>query len=170
METKRYALLAEHRESTWGGSLGGCQTYTVSAVHVEDETPRNIGLDEYQPDPLAGIVLTAQASHESDLPTTYAWRLGAQFDETATLAQLTATLATLRKVQTRLDKLSADIGPAGTFGQFVARVASALGIPVLTGHTARDGFYSSGEYTSWASGDIASVLDGWTAAYQRKEV
>lgn len=160
---RTYALLASSHES------GEYLTLTVRAVSVDpgDGGPRNLRTDEtYSTDPMAGITITAQADRSEDRPYAYAWRLGIRTDDTMPLGQVAAVLGTLRALDRKLSALSDRIGPAATFGGYVARVADALGIQVMTGRTGSDGMYSSGQWNLWTAGDSVSVIDGWIAGFR----
>ena len=164
-----YALKLSHMDDTY-------QILRAVAVRMEDDSPRNISPSEYQPDPMAGLTITAQAGHGRDAAPTdeapaysYAHRLGISADlETIPTAQLAATLATLRRVEAALARDARRYGEPVTFGQLAARVATALRVPIVTGSSGPDGRYTSGTWTTWTPGDAVAVIDGWTAAYNRR--
>ena len=169
-EPTRYALLAT-READ-----GEYLHLRVRAVAVADDgSPRNLIGSTYGPDadPLYGLMITAQADRRPPADTgvqPYGWRFGfAPFlpDSPARPSEVAAALGTLRRIARALDRLDTRYGQPATFGQYVARIADALGLPVMTGHASRDGWYSGGDYVTWTSGEAVSVLDGWTAEHRR---
>ena len=140
---------------------------TLSARVValaDDGTPRNLSSDEYATDPMYGIAVTMQADR-SDGGRSYAWKFGMRSDETASVAQLVATLATLRAADRRMTAEYARYGAAPTVGAWLARVMVALRVPAVIG--TNSGWYSDGQYQTVASGDAAGRVDGMLAHYYR---
>jgi hypothetical protein len=142
-------------------------TLRGEAVSLEDGQPRNLRADDYRVNPLAGLTITAQADRKSDLGESYAWRLGLTSSETMRSDQVAATLATLRAVERRLDADHARYGTARTFGEFLGRVLAALRVPAIVGRTGADGFYNSGNWTLYPSGEAAGLMADTLARYHR---
>jgi hypothetical protein len=125
---------------------------------------------------MAGIVATAQADREHrpgperEIPAyTYAWRLGLEpHCFVAVVPALVATLATLRRAERALARDATRYGPPATFGAYLARIATALAVPIMTGTAGSDGFYSSGQWAEWAPGDAVAVIDRWVAEWRRE--
>ena len=160
-----HALLITHHDAT------DYQTLRAVAVRLEDDQPRNISPTEYQPDPLAGLTVTAQSNaidrYNDGAAYSYAHRIGITTDEPAELGQVAASLATLRKIDKSLAKARAAYGDPRTFGGLVARVATALAVPIIIGRSGADGMYSSGQWQTWTPGDAAEIIDGWTVTYHK---
>jgi len=149
-----HALLITHHEAT------DYQTLRAVAVRLEDDQPRNISPTEYQPDPLAGLTVTAQSNaidrYNDGAAYSYAHRIGITTDEPAELGQVAASLATLRKIDKSLAKARAAYGDPRTFG-----------VPIIIGRSGADGMYSSGQWQTWTPGDAAEIIDGWTVTYHK---
>lgn len=171
-----YRLLVTYRESpdTYGDS-GAYLTITARIMEwADDDTPRNIRADRYSRDPYAYIGATAQSDRRPDRLTdgtaSYAWHFGMAADdlETVDSEQVALTLATLRKVERKLDATAERFGAPGTFGAYVARIADALGIKVATqvGDTPPR-WYTDGRYVTWNTGEAASIIDDRIARFQR---
>jgi hypothetical protein len=137
-----------------------------------DGSPRNILCSTYRDaDPLAAVTITAQAGGISDQSSpaySYAWRLALDDFEPIPLAQLEASVPTLRRISRRLDQLAADYGEPATFGAYLARVATILRVRIITGQAGTDGDYSTGTWTLWSPREAADMIDSRTAAHYRR--
>ncbi len=159
--TRTHVLHVTYRQS------GAYLNVTARVMAWQDESIRNIRVyDSYSPDPFGGIVATGQTdneSHDGDStwPDSYAWALGFRGDafETIPAAQLTVSLATIRKAERAMQSAADKYGPAATFGAFVVRVAAALRLDIVTG-AVPSGWYSDGDYRTLRPSDAVASIDG----------
>jgi hypothetical protein len=173
MTMARYALHAA------ADRLHGSQylRHIVRAVELADDgPPRNLRPeDPYQDDtarPYAGLAITAQADRNPEptaegLAYSYAWRVGIASDDPVILQNAAALVSTLRTVDRALARDRERYGMPPTFGAYVARIASALRLPIVAGESGPDGTYAGGEWREWTPGDAVDLVDGWTRAFRR---
>lgn len=161
-----YALMVDARVT------GEYQHVTARMVALADDgSPRNLSTsDAYRTDPYAGIAASAQADRDPDRAQqtlSYGWRIGIRDDgDPIVLEQLAALAPTLRRLTRSLATAETRYGPPATFGALLARIATALDVPILTGSAGSDGMYSSGQWVTWTPGDAVRIIDRWTAAFR----
>ena len=141
---------------------------------ADDGSPRNILHSTYAGDPLApfvGIAATAQADRDPEpyKANAYGWRFGFAGDglgDPVAPDILTKVLGTLRKAERRMAAAEARYGRPQTFGQYIARIADALGVRVMFGRAGSDGNYVSGYWYTVTPGESVMTIDGWVAEFR----
>lgn len=122
-------LNSDIMRGTFSGD-GDCLRFELSVLYVNEAGElRNYldssGISRHE-DAYADLFVSAQADRSSDEP--YGWRVEYRnvYSVDATRAEL--MLKTLRRVNRKLDKMTAELGYPDTFAAYVARVAVALGV------------------------------------------
>ena len=147
-------------------------TVTARAMAwADDSSPRNIATDStWDTDPLAGIVATAQS--DVDGPRAYGWRFGLTTDggDILTAATVNASARTLARVGRALDSLDSSFGQSATFGAYVARIATALGVRIIMRprNQSTVAHYTDGYWNVYAPGDAVAIIDGLSAEFARE--
>lgn len=158
----RIALMASRKVS------GEFLLLTIRAVTLADDgSPRNIRCDDAYGEglPYAGLTITAQGDRNDDRTYAYAWRFGIAPDtETMVTSTVLAVIPTLRKVEKALTRDTERYGAPASFGAYVARIATALGVSVIVGQERSNsvhGWYTDMDWRSYSAGDAVNVIDGW---------
>ncbi len=142
------SVLLLHSEVSDGCGSSDVLRLSVSVLGMlPDGDLRNYLAGSWPAQPLADLRVTAQSDSASESES-YGWRVEFRDSYAVDLARAEEMVKVLRKVSRGMAKLEAQFGYCESFGAYVARVASVLGISRFGWRTdtGSGGFYSDTRY------------------------
>lgn len=171
-------LLVSSEVSDMGFGCDPVLRLVVSVVGVgEDGFLRNLLDSSWPREPMADLVITAQADRSGSSSDAYGWRVEYKQPYAVELLRAEEMVKVLRKVSRGLDKMERELGYCESFGAYVARVGKVLGMSAY-GWLADDspsasgpGFqYSDGRYRWTDAVGMASYVQGLVRDFQAPKV
>ena len=155
------ALLLDSKRDDWGHH-SRYLTLTAQPIRIDDETggPRNIS-----DGPHCDLSIHAQADPETPA---YGFTTDYRQRYAVGLADLPGMLALLRKIERHTTKTSARLGYPQTFGEYVVRVADALGITqyMIRASAQRSSTYADDPWTTFDAATARYHLDRLDREYR----
>jgi hypothetical protein len=139
---------------------------TLAPVHLAaDGSPRNISQGYGTPEPLADLVILAQA--DADDPRPYGWETVYRSPYSVDRRTAETMARTLAKIERHLARLDTKYGPPADFSAYARRVADALGIDAYVIPIRRAATYTDGEYRHTDAAGAAAYITQRAQEYAR---